>query len=111
MSMRREGSYAPYLKSTGADISYQKHIQEIMFTHKPVVKTILSSGHSLDKQAQDIMNKGCNGFIRKPFNIAALSQKIREVLSSWLYFQIIFITHWNNASSIACCIYDKKGGK
>jgi two-component system cell cycle sensor histidine kinase/response regulator CckA len=26
------------------------------------------------------MQRGCNGFIQKPFNIKELSQKIREVL-------------------------------
>jgi two-component system cell cycle sensor histidine kinase/response regulator CckA len=45
-------------------------------------KVMLSSGYSLDKQAQNIMEKGCNGFIQKPFNIADLSRKIRDVLDS-----------------------------
>jgi DNA-binding response OmpR family regulator len=26
------------------------------------------------------MQKGCNGFIQKPFSIAELSQKIRDIL-------------------------------
>ncbi len=46
----------------------------------PTVKVILCSGYSLDKQAQQIMDKGCQGFIQKPFNIALISRKIREVL-------------------------------
>ena len=41
---------------------------------------ILSSGYSVDGQATDILNRGCNGFIQKPFNIELLSNKIREVL-------------------------------
>jgi CheY-like chemotaxis protein len=46
----------------------------------PKVKTILSTGYSLDGQAMEIIQKGCNGFIQKPFSVSALSQKIREVL-------------------------------
>ena len=46
----------------------------------PSVKVILSSGYSLDGQAQQIMDRGCRGFIQKPFDIARLSRKVREVL-------------------------------
>jgi CheY-like chemotaxis protein len=46
----------------------------------PDVKILLSSGYSVDGQAMTLLNKGCNGFIQKPFNIVQLSQKIREVL-------------------------------
>jgi len=46
----------------------------------PKVKTLLSSGYSLDGQASDILKRGCSGFIQKPFNINELSQKIREIL-------------------------------
>jgi two-component system, cell cycle sensor histidine kinase and response regulator CckA len=46
----------------------------------PSAKIILSSGYSLDGQAQQIMNKGCDGFIQKPFDIALMSRKIRELL-------------------------------
>ena len=46
----------------------------------PDVKVILSSGYSLDGQAAHILERGCNGFIQKPFNLEALSKKINEVL-------------------------------
>jgi nitrogen-specific signal transduction histidine kinase len=46
----------------------------------PSVKVILSSGYSLEGQAQQIMDRGCRGFIQKPFDIARLSRKVREVL-------------------------------
>jgi CheY-like chemotaxis protein len=46
----------------------------------PDVRVILSSGYSINGQATEIMQRGCNGFIQKPFNIKELSQKIREVL-------------------------------
>ncbi len=37
-------------------------------------------GYSIDGQATEILERSCNGFIQKPFNISALSQKIREIL-------------------------------
>ena len=46
----------------------------------PAVKVILSSGYSLDGEASLILEKGCRGFIQKPFGIQELSKKIREVL-------------------------------
>ena len=46
----------------------------------PSARTILSSGYSLNGQAQQIMNKGCHGFIQKPFNVTDISRKVREVL-------------------------------
>ena len=47
---------------------------------KTDLPVILSSGYSLNGQAKEIMQRGCNGFIQKPFNIAELSQKVRKVL-------------------------------
>ena len=46
----------------------------------PDIKVLLSSGYSIDGEAQNIMDRGCNGFIQKPFNLNVLSKKIREIL-------------------------------
>jgi CheY-like chemotaxis protein len=46
----------------------------------PEVKVLLSSGYSIDGAAGEIMNRGCNGFIQKPFKMKELSQKLREIL-------------------------------
>jgi len=46
----------------------------------PGLKVLLSSGYSLDGQAKEILQRGCNGFIQKPFDIKQLSNKIREIL-------------------------------
>jgi PAS domain S-box-containing protein len=43
-------------------------------------KVLLSSGYSINGQAQEILNRGCDGFIQKPFNMQGLSQNIRMVL-------------------------------
>jgi PAS domain S-box-containing protein len=45
----------------------------------PDVKVLLSSGYAIDGQAAGIMEKGCNGFIQKPFNVKKLSVKLAEV--------------------------------
>ena len=46
----------------------------------PEIQVLLSSGYSINGQASEIMNRGCNGFIQKPFNVEQLSKKIREIL-------------------------------
>jgi PAS domain S-box-containing protein len=47
----------------------------------PKVKVLLSSGYSVNGQATEILKRGCEGFIQKPFNMEDLSKKIREVLN------------------------------
>jgi len=48
----------------------------------PSIRVLLSSGYSLNGQASQIMKRGCNGFIQKPFNIEQISKKIREILDN-----------------------------
>ncbi len=45
----------------------------------PDVTVLLSSGYSIEGQASDIIKKGCRGFIQKPFNMEALSKRLRAV--------------------------------
>jgi DNA-binding NtrC family response regulator len=44
------------------------------------VMVLLSSGYSINGQATEIMERGCNGFIQKPFNLIQLSRAIRKIL-------------------------------
>jgi signal transduction histidine kinase/CheY-like chemotaxis protein len=46
----------------------------------PNIKVLLASGYSIDGQAQDILERGCNGFIEKPFDASTLSKKVRELM-------------------------------
>ena len=46
----------------------------------PQIKVLLSSGYSIEGQAQEIMERGCNGFIQKPFDVKQLSAKMRKIL-------------------------------
>jgi CheY-like chemotaxis protein len=45
------------------------------------VRVLLSSGYSIKGQAKEIMDRGCKGFIQKPFSLYDLSMKIREALA------------------------------
>jgi two-component system cell cycle sensor histidine kinase/response regulator CckA len=46
----------------------------------PEVNVLLSSGYSRDGQAEEILKKGCKGFIQKPFDMKDLSHRIAEIL-------------------------------
>jgi two-component system cell cycle sensor histidine kinase/response regulator CckA len=46
----------------------------------PGIKVLLSSGYSINGKAQTIMDRGCNGFLQKPFHLENLSRKVREIL-------------------------------
>ena len=48
----------------------------------PQAKVLLASGYCSDGQANSILQRGCNGFIQKPFDLKQLSRKIREVLEN-----------------------------
>ena len=47
----------------------------------PDVKVLLASGYSIDGQASEILDRGCKGFIQKPFRISDLAQKISETVA------------------------------
>ncbi|MFH1672177.1 MAG: response regulator [Pseudomonadota bacterium] len=46
------------------------------------IKVILASGYSIDGEASDILERGCNTFIQKPFQLKELSECINKVLSN-----------------------------
>ncbi|MCK5022322.1 MAG: response regulator, partial [Candidatus Pacebacteria bacterium] len=48
----------------------------------PDVKVLLSSGYSINSQATEILERGCDGFLQKPFDIENLSHKMREILDN-----------------------------
>ncbi len=49
---------------------------------RPGLPVLLSSGYAMDDIAENLMGKGCQGFIQKPFNMAILSEHVRQVLDS-----------------------------
>ena len=46
----------------------------------PNVKVLLSSGYSVEGQAKEILARGCDALIQKPFRMRELVQKMRGVL-------------------------------
>jgi two-component system, cell cycle sensor histidine kinase and response regulator CckA len=48
----------------------------------PDIKVLLSSGYSINGQAKNILDRGCKGFIQKPFGMKDLSIKLRQILDS-----------------------------
>jgi CheY-like chemotaxis protein len=47
---------------------------------QPEIPVMLSSGYAISGQAEEIMRRGCNGFIQKPFNIFKFSKQVRKIL-------------------------------
>ena len=48
----------------------------------PNRKVLLSSAYNINGQATEILERGCDGFIQKPFNMKKLSQALRKILDS-----------------------------
>jgi PAS domain S-box-containing protein len=46
----------------------------------PDIQVLLSSGFSIDGEASKILERGCNGFIQKPFTMKELSGEIAKIL-------------------------------
>ena len=46
------------------------------------VRVLLASGYSINGKAKEIMDRGCVGFIQKPFSLNDLSTKIKQALES-----------------------------
>ena len=46
----------------------------------PHVKVLLASGYSMQGQARDILNRGCNGFLQKPFTLEDISVRLRSLI-------------------------------
>ena len=46
----------------------------------PNAKVLLSSGYSINGHATEILNRGCDGFIQKPFKMEELSGKVTKLL-------------------------------
>jgi CheY-like chemotaxis protein len=47
---------------------------------RPSLRTLVSTGYSVEGEVSDLMKRGCNGYIQKPFSIKALAREIRRIL-------------------------------
>ncbi len=57
-----------------------KSIYPRIMEARPNLKVLVCSGYSIDGPAQEILNAGAQDFIQKPFSMAKLSEKLKEVL-------------------------------
>ena len=47
---------------------------------KPDVRVLLSSGYSSTDQVAALIEKGCRGFIQKPYDTVKMSRTLRTIL-------------------------------
>jgi len=43
-------------------------------------KILISTGYTVDGKIEDLLNKGCQGFIQKPFSLNEFSHALRKIL-------------------------------
>ncbi len=55
-------------------------VYDLLKAIDPDIKCLLCSGYSINGQATEILERGCDGFIQKPFDLKKLSEKIRGIL-------------------------------
>ncbi len=46
----------------------------------PKIKVLLASGYSANEQVENMLERGCNAFIQKPFSVKELSRNVRNIL-------------------------------
>ena len=52
----------------------------LLMKARPNLKVIVFSGYTIDGLARKILNAGAQGFLQKPFSLATLSEKLKNVL-------------------------------
>jgi two-component system cell cycle sensor histidine kinase/response regulator CckA len=55
-------------------------IYKLLMNARRNLRVIISSGYDFDGSAQEILNAGAQAFIQKPFKLAVLSDKVKNVL-------------------------------
>ena len=56
-------------------------VYPLIMEARPDLKVVVCSGYSIDGPARKILDAGAEGFIQKPFLIAALAKKLKELLN------------------------------
>ena len=57
-----------------------RNLYPLIMKARSNLKVIVCSGYSIDGPAREILDEGAQDFIQKPFSIATLSEKLKEVL-------------------------------
>ena len=55
-------------------------VYPLIMEARPNLKVIVCSGYSIDGPAQEIINSGAQDFVQKPYDIATISEKLKEAL-------------------------------
>jgi len=55
-------------------------VYPLIMKARPDLKVIVFSGYAIDGPARKILDAGAQDFIQKPFSLATLSEKLKEVL-------------------------------
>ena len=58
-----------------------KEVMDKLREVDPEIKVMLSSGALTDADEKTVMNKGFNGFIKKPYNLKTLHKKMAEIIN------------------------------
>jgi DNA-binding NarL/FixJ family response regulator len=59
-----------------------REVFDVLKQTKPDVKVLLSSGYSSTDQVAALIEKGCRGFIQKPYDTVKMSRIIRTILDA-----------------------------
>jgi two-component system cell cycle sensor histidine kinase/response regulator CckA len=57
-----------------------RQVYDKLVAMTPNIKVLLASGYALDDQARELLSRGANGFIQKPYSVTDLSRKVRQIL-------------------------------
>ena len=57
-----------------------EQVYPVIMEARPNLKVVVCSGYTIDGPAEQILDAGAQCFIQKPYSIAALSEKLKEVL-------------------------------
>ena len=58
-----------------------KEVYPRLLAFRPNLKVIVCSGYTLNGPAQEILTQGAQGFIQKPYTMAALSEKLLATIN------------------------------
>ena len=56
-----------------------RNLYPLIMKARPDLKVIVFSGYAIEGPAREILDAGAQDFIQKPFSIATLSEKLKEV--------------------------------
>ena len=58
-----------------------KEVMDKIREINPEIKVLLSSGALTDADEKNVINKGFNGFLKKPYNLKTLYKKMAEIIN------------------------------